>query len=127
MTRGHLQAPGSCVGLFEPKKHWNWCQSMGVYRGVFGFDYKGTPAEIMKMHDLLAPFTHRERTEDIEGFPANHVEALAIETGHAKKIDKYIQKLMELKEDDEELPIVEMFKAEAGDRAFEGKIHRRDD
>jgi len=105
-----LKAVGLCLNLFNNDDFFHWCIKLGVHKGVFAWEFRGTQKELQKLHDTLAPWMHRERTEDIEGFPKNQVEAMAVETGHAKQIDKYIKALMEKKEDDEQLPIVQQLR-----------------
>lgn len=105
-----MKAFGYALGLHHLTDFYDWAKRNGVAEGFFGLEFRGTAADLKRIHDSIFPDKgSRMRIADIESFPDTLIEATPIDTGKAKAIQSVYTRLQrelrkaEAKDDKEKL------------------------
>lgn len=99
----HLYAIGGLLRLhsFEdpPLPFFHWAFRMGVRKEGFGLEWRGSPQDMLKLHQQIFPRKgHRERVEDIRDFPENRIETVPIDVSDVEMYQGLLDKLEALEE-----------------------------
>lgn len=92
-------AIGAALRLFPEGMFWAWAANHSCKRGRYGWKFYGGEDELRCLHDAIFPAKGSRLTlADIPEFPETRVEARAVDTGNASKIQAiYTRMAQELK------------------------------
>ncbi len=87
-------AIGAALRLFPEGMFWAWAANHGCRRGQYGWKFYGGEDELRRLHDAIFPAKGSRLTlDDIPEFPKTRVEARAVDTGNASKIQSIYSRM----------------------------------
>ena len=104
---------GQVLGLHEGgDDYYHWCKAHGCVKGKWGMLYKLGAEGMVPIHRQIYPDRgHRCDASKLDGFPASQLDTVGISSDDASKVQKQLDALAELREQDAALPVVDRLRA----------------